>query len=251
MLICVVIPHYDHLDQFRKSLPSLIEHELPLVVVDDNSPKEVFDALARLLDEDAPGSTLIRHSGNLGKGGAVMTGLKAALEAGFTHALQVDADGQHDLEGITQLIAETTRQPKSIICGIPEFDESVSRLRFYARHITLGFVWLETLSTEIRDALCGFRSYPLQQVIELADRSNPGKRMTFDPEILVRAVWAGIPLYYVPVKITYPEDGKSHFRYLRDNLEISWMHTRLISGMLIRLPMLIRQNRYRRSGRAM
>ena len=119
MLICVVIPHYDHLDQFRKSLPSLIEHELPLVVVDDNSPKEVFDALARLLDEDAPGSTLIRHSGNLGKGGAVMTGLKAALEAGFTHALQVDADGQHDLEGITQLIAETTRQPKSIICGMP------------------------------------------------------------------------------------------------------------------------------------
>jgi hypothetical protein len=131
------------------------------------------------------------------------------------------------------------------------FDESVSKLRFYARYITLFFVWLETLSTEIRDALCGFRSYPLRQIVSLVEVSKPGKRMTFDPEILVRAVWAGMPLCYVPINIAYPEDGKSHFRYFRDNLEISLMHTRLIFGMLVRLPMLIRRNRSRSTGQAM
>lgn len=241
MLICMVIPHFDHIDQFQKVLPELVEQGFPLVVVDDASPEHVFKALALLLENHAPESILLRHPENIGKGGAVMTGLNAALEAGFTHALQIDADGQHDVQGITQLASVASRHPNSIICGQPVFDESISKFRFFARYITLYLVWLETLSTEIRDALCGFRSYPLKQTVTLVQSSKLGKRMAFDPEVLVRAVWADIPLRYVPVNIAYPDDGKSHFRYFRDNLEISWMHTRLIFGMLIRLPALIRR----------
>ncbi len=251
MLICVLIPHFDHLDQFRQVLPGLIEQGFPLVVVDDASPQPAFDALAQLLEEHAPDSLLLRHAQNRGKGVAVMTGFNAALEAGFTHALQIDADGQHDVQGIPQMAALATRHPNSIICAQPQFDKSISKLRFYARYITLFFTWLETLSTEICDAMCGFRVYPLTQIVALVEESKPGKRMTFDPEILVRAVWADIPLRYVSVKIVYPDDGKSHFRYFRDNLEISWMHTRLIFGMLIRLPLLIRRNRSRKTRRAM
>jgi len=239
MLICVLIPHFDHFDQFRKLLPGLALLEFPLVVVDDASPQQVFERLSLLIEDIAPGSILVRHTENLGKGGAVITGLNTALDAGFTHAIQVDADGQHDLGGVAELVKEATRHPNAIICGKPQFDESVSKLRFYSRYITLYLVWLETLSTEIRDALCGFRLYPLQQMTELIQRSKPGERMAFDPEILVRAVWARIPLYFVPVKTIYPEDGKSHFRYVRDNLEIAWMHTWLIVGMLIRLPLLL------------
>ncbi len=250
MLICVVIPHFDHLEQFKKMLPELVAQGFPLVVVDDASPSQSFDGLTRFLDDHAPGSTLIRHTGNLGKGGAVMTGLRAALDAGFTHALQVDADGQHNLGDIPVLCAAASRHQDSIICGQPVFDENISMLRFYARFITLSLSWLESLSTEIRDALCGFRLYPLRQVVALLDGSKPGKRMAFDPEILVRALWADVPLYFVPVNVSYPEDGKSHFHYVRDNIEISWMHTRLIFGMLLRLPELIRRNRSRRIRRA-
>ena len=249
VLVCLVIPHFDHLEQFRNFLPELLGSSLPLVVVDDASPQQSFDALARLLEEQAPGSSLCRHTRNLGKGGAVMTGLKMAQEAGFTHAIQIDADGQHDLTGIVQLVEEATRYPHAIICGQPVFNETVSRLRFYSRYITLYLVWLETLSTEVRDAMCGFRLYPLQPTMTLVSAGIGGNRMAFDPEILVRAAWTGIPLRYVPVKVEYPKDGKSHFRYLRDNLEISWMHTRLIFGMLMRLPLLIRRNRSRRGVR--
>lgn len=250
MLTCVLIPHFDHFDQFRKLLPGLTQLGFPLIIVDDASPIQIFEKLRLLVDEKAPGAVLVRHPENLGKGAAVITGFSTALEAGFTHAIQVDADGQHDLSGITQLVKETKRHPCSVICGQPVFDESVSKLRFYSRYITLYLVWLQTLSTEIRDALCGFRSYPLEQITELLERCNPGKRMAFDPEILVRAVWAGIPLYFVPVKVTYPEDGRSHFRYFHDNLKIAWMHTRLIFGMLIRLPMILGRKLSRKLGRA-
>lgn len=247
MLTCVVIPHYDHLDQFRQMLPELVEQGFPLVVVDDASLSQSFHELTQLLDEYAPGSTLIRHSENLGKGAAVMTGLRFALDAGYTHALQIDADGQHNIEGVALLAAAATRHQDSINCALPVFDESIPRLRFYARYITLFFCRLETLSTEILDAMCGFRVYPVQRIVALAERSKPAERMAFDPEILVRAVWAGIPLRFSPVQVTYPPDGKSHFRFIRDNLEISWMHTRLLLGMIIRLPGLLRRGRSRRN----
>jgi glycosyltransferase involved in cell wall biosynthesis len=246
VLTCLVIPHFDHLDQFRKVLPELVKQGFPLVVVDDASPQPSFDALALLLEEYTDDSILIRHPQNQGKGGAVITGLKAAKQAGFSHALQIDADGQHDIKAIRKLVAEAAHYPENMICGQPVFDDTVSRLRFYSRYLTLVLVWLETLSTEIRDALCGFRLYPLEQTMMLLKNDIAGKRMAFDPEILVRAVWAGIPLTYIPVDVAYPEDGKSHFRYFRDNLEISWMHTRLIFGMLTRAPMLIRRNLSRR-----
>ena len=158
------------------------------------------------------------------------------------------ADGQHDVEDIPRFIETGRASPNSLVCGQPVFDDSISSLRYYGRYLTISLNWLETLSKEIKDGLCGFRLYPLDAVVSVIERSRPGTRMAFDPELLVRASWAGIPIRYTPVKVRYPEDGASHFHYLRDNAIISWMHTRLIVGMLLRLPMLLwRKVRSRRS----
>jgi len=239
---CIAVPHYDHLEQFRRFLPGLAAVGLPLVVVDDASPAATVEALKELLDAIDVDVLLVKHQRNRGKGGAVMTGLRTARDAGYSHALQVDADGQHDCGDIDTFLAAAMERPDSVICGEPVFDRSISKLRYYARYITLSFNYLETLSRDIRDALCGFRLYPLTPIVAIIDAHRLGERMTFDPEILVRAVWAGIELHYVPVKVAYPEDGVSHFQYLRDNLQISWMHTRLLVGMVIRLPQLLTRN---------
>jgi glycosyltransferase involved in cell wall biosynthesis len=241
MNICLVIPHYDHLDQFSRVLPELVGLNMPMIIVDDASPAPVSDHLEQLLQNSAARATLVKHEHNLGKGGAVMTGLQQASLAGYSHALQVDADGQHDLKSIPKLLRVAHEHPQNIICGRPVFDNSISGLRYYGRFLTLYLVWLETLSKEIEDALCGFRIYPLESVVSLIVSGKPGERMAFDPEILVRAVWSGIGLSYIPVNIVYPDDGKSHFHYIRDNAEITWMHTRLIAGMLLRLPKLVRR----------
>ena len=249
MKICIIVPHFDHLEQFRDFLPSLESLGLPLLLVDDASPETAAEELADLLKLSSPDAQLIRHTRNRGKGAAVMTGIGAALESGFSHALQIDADGQHDVSDVADFLAAAAAQPNSIICGQPVFDESVSRLRYYARHITLFFTHLETLSFEIQDAMCGFRLYPLRAAQEIVGQSQLGERMAFDSEILVRAVWARIPLQFIPIRVSYPDGGKSHFRYWRDNLEISWMHTRLIFGMLLRSPRLIGRNISRRRAR--
>ena len=239
MTLCLLVPHYDHVTQFRRLLPSLLETKLPLVIVDDASPADAFAELQQLLGDSGEQVTLVRHDKNQGKGGAVTTGLMTARDAGFSHALQIDADGQHDVTSIDALRALAEQHPDAIICGEPVFDESISKLRYYGRYLTHALVWLETLSTEIRDAMCGFRVYPTGAVVELIGKQAPGARMAFDPELLVRASWAGIPVRYTPVTVRYPEDGASHFHYVRDNAIISWMHTRLIAGMLLRLPLLL------------
>lgn len=247
MKACVVVPHYDHVDQFRLMLPGLVTHGLPIVVVDDASRADELARLKALLDEQAPGATLVERERNAGKGGAVMTGLKAALAAGYSHALQIDADGQHDVGDIPRFLEAGMAAPESLICGQPVFDDSISSLRYYGRYLTISLNWLETLSKEIRDGMCGFRLYPLADVVSIIDRSSPGSRMAFDPEILVRSVWSGIRLVYIPVEVRYPESGRSHFHYVRDNVEITWMHTRLIAGMLLRAPMLL-MRRFRGAG---
>jgi glycosyltransferase involved in cell wall biosynthesis len=220
---------------------------LPLIVVDDASSTPALDSLTELLTVGMPGATVVRHAQNLGKGGAVMTGLRLAKSSGYSHALQIDADGQHDVSTVALFIDAANEQPESLICGRPVFDDKISTLRFYARYITLSFSRLETLSLDIQDALCGFRLYPLSAIVSIIDRSRLGRRMAFDPEILVRAVWKKIRLVYIPIRVNYPADGKSHFHYIRDNLEISWMHARLLFGMLLRLPKLVR-HRFEPSG---
>ena len=246
---CAIIPHFDHVEQFAGMLEDLVSEGLPLIVVDDASPERAFRRLEELLDRAAPGTLLLRHTENQGKGGAVMSGLKAAYDAGYSHALQIDADGQHSSADIPRFLSLASRYPEAIICGKPVFDDSVSKLRYYARYITLFLSWLETLSTVIEDPMCGFRLYPLSQVVPVVECGKPGKRMAFDPEVLVRCAWDNIELYFIPVDVTYPEDGSSHFRYIRDNLEISWMHTVLIVGMLIRLPRLLARGRPGQKGR--
>lgn len=239
MNCCFIVPHYDHAGQFGRMLPGLLAQGIPVIVVDDHSPAPALAILEQQVRDVRLDITVIRHTKNCGKGAAVQSGLKAALQAGYTHAVQVDADGQHNLGDVERLLAEAEAYPAAIICGEPQFDRSAPSLRYYARYITLALSWVESLSTQIRDAMCGFRVYPLTLIVPLCEKAHMGNRMDFDPEILVRAAWRGIELRFVPVNVVYPEDGRSHFRYLRDNILISWMHARLIVGLLLRLPVLL------------
>jgi len=237
--LAVVIPVYDHETAVVGVLESLEPSGLPCCLVDDGSSEVCRLALEELARRHQRWVTLIRLPQNLGKGGAVMAGCRALWQRGFTHALQVDADGQHDLADLPRFRALAAQHPQAVICGSPRFDESIPKGRKYGRLLTSVWVWINTLSLQIEDAMCGFRIYPLPPLIRLFDSAKLGLRMDFDPEVLVRLSWLGLPIVNVPTKVSYPTDGRSHFKLLRDNWLISLMHARLFFGMLIRLPLLL------------
>ena len=245
--VTAVIPVYNHELAVPAVAAALRAHGLPVVLVDDGSNEACRLALERLAREKD--TRLVRLPVNGGKGAAVIAGLREALALGFTHVLQVDADGQHDLADVPRFLAASRREPGAVICGRPVFDASIPRVRFLSRYITHALVWLQTLSfSAVRDSMCGFRLYPVRAVLEVVDRDGVGRRMDFDVELLVKLVWRGQVLRWLDTRVSYPADGVSHFRMLFDNLRLAGMHVRLVFGMLWRAPMLL-WRRMQRSAR--
>ena len=233
-----VIPVYNH----GRAISAVVEHVLaaglPCILVNDGSEAETTAHLNRLANAHREHITLLTNVRNVGKGGSVLRGLGKADELGFSHALQIDADGQHDASRIPEFLSIARANPAAVIAGMPVFDASIPRGRLYPRYLTHVLVWIETLSFEIRDSMCGFRVYPIAPVLAIARRVALGLRMDFDIEILVRLHWEGLPLVSVPTPVRYPADGVSHFRLWRDNVLITRLHVMLLFGMLSRLPQL-------------
>jgi glycosyltransferase involved in cell wall biosynthesis len=231
-----LVPVYNHAATVGSVVQALHDLALPVILIDDGSDAEcasVLDSLAA-----APATSLLRLPVNGGKGGAVMAGLREAYARGHSHALQVDADGQHETDALPVFLAAMSDAPQAVIVGFPHYDASVPMSRLLGRYATHVWVWINTLSRRILDSMCGLRIYPLAATLPVLDAMPSQSRMEFDTEVLVRLDWAGVPICNLPVAVHYPPDGTSHFRLWRDNVRISWMHTRLFFGMLRRLPRL-------------
>ena len=238
MNFCFVIPCYNHDLVIKDTISALSDYSLPIIVVDDGSQDSTRDILQQIAKEFSH-VQLIHREENGGKGAAMQTGLAAALANNMTHALQIDADGQHDLNDLDNFIAQAKKYPKALISGRPVYDDSISKGRYYGRYITHFWVALETLSFKVIDSMCGYRVYPLGAYQQLIANSRLGMRMDFDIEVMVRLVWQGVEVRFVNTKVHYPEFGLSHFHAFKDNVLITKMHTRLFFGMLWRLPKLL------------
>lgn len=233
---CVIVPVYNHpktLDWLAKQLAAL---PFKTIFVNDGSDRNCSEKLEELA-RDQPQVELIVRDTNGGKGAAVKTGIRYAAAHGFTHAVQLDADGQHQPSEINKFVSAAEENPHAVICGEPLF-ENIPRLRFYGRYITHLLVWVHTWSLDIRDSMCGFRLYPTDTTLKILNEHRIGDRMDFDTEILVRLHWSRVEILQIETPVAYPRDGVSHFRVFRDNLLISKMHIRLFLGMLCRIPFL-------------
>ena len=229
---CIVIPTYDNPLTIAQVVHGAAHYVRDVIVVDDGSAEPgrgVINGLA------ASGAARVhRCERNLGKGAAVVTGFALARELGCTHAFQIDGDAQHDLGCIPKFLAASAAAPTALVAGYPVFDESVPNLRKSGRQIARFWVDVETGGAIITDPMTGFRVYPLDAAIACGPY---GSGMEFDIEIAVRLVWAGVPVVNLPVGVRYlsrEDGGVSHFRMVRDNVRITWLHTRLTTAALWR-----------------
>ena len=235
---CLLIPIYDHGDTIRGVVESLAYLDLPLLIVDDGSGVHTRREL-ELLAEEHDWVDVHRRPYNGGRGAALRTGYRLAFGRGFSHAVQLDADAQHDARDVPRLLEAAQKDPRALVLGRPVFDESAPALRMFGRKFSQGLVWLETLSFAIEDPLCGFRCFPLAATVDLLEDDELGDRMDFDPEIAVRLYWRGVPIVSVPTRVRYHEGGLSHFAPVYDTWLIAQAHGRLVAGMLTRAPSLL------------
>ncbi|WP_245612993.1 glycosyltransferase family 2 protein [Skermanella stibiiresistens] len=236
----VLIPSYNTGPKLFETVRAARRHWTPVWVVIDGSTDGTGEELARLAERD-PGLRVLTLPVNSGKGAAVLHGLKEAERHGFTHALTMDSDGQHPADMIARFQAISEANPDALILGTPVFDAEAPRLRVGGRKISNWWANLETLWTGIGDSLFGFRVYPIAHLRAVMEGNRWMRRFDFDPEAAVRLCWRGLRPINVPAPVRYfrPEEGGvSHFNYYRDNALLTWMHTRLMLGFVVRLPML-------------
>lgn len=236
---CAVLPVYNHEYTVRYVVKALLRHRLPCIVVDDGSCHSCAQTLDEIAADWPTAVTLLRHASNQGKGAAIMTGITYADRHQYTHALQIDADHQHCLDDIAVFLEHARQHPDSLILGCPIYDKNSPSHRRYGRQFTNLWVWINSLSFQIKDAMCGFRIYPVRPTASVCQHYAIHPRMSFDIEIAVRLLWEGVDIINVPTAVTYPENGISHFRMWEDNLDISKTHAQLFFGMLWRSPRLL------------
>jgi len=213
----------------------------PVWVVVDGSTDGSGEALLDLARRD-PQLSVIVLPANQGKGAAVLHGLRAATAAGYSHALVMDADGQHPAAKIPELMASAQANPDALILGRPIFDRTAPIERVLWRKMSNFWVHLETLCGGVGDSLFGFRVYPIAPLLAIMEHERWMRRFDFDAEAAVRLVWHGVRTINISVPVRYlsaEEGGVSHFRYVRDNLLLTWMHVRLVLEFLLRAPLLL------------
>lgn len=239
----VLIPSYNPGEKVYETVRAARRQWHPVWVVVDGSTDGTAEGLQALEAHD-PGLRVIVLPGNCGKGAAVLHGVELAAREGYTHALTIDSDGQHPAELIPRFMSAAQERPEAMVLGVPVFDASAPRLRVRGRRISNWWANLETLWAGIGDSLYGFRVYPIAPLVRVMRGQRWMRRFDFDPEAVVRLAWLGVPSVNLPAPVKYfraEEGGVSHFNYTRDNLLLTWMHTRLFLGFVLRLPVLLRR----------
>jgi glycosyltransferase involved in cell wall biosynthesis len=237
----VLIPSYNPGELVYDTVREARKYWAPVWVVVDGSTDGTAEGLQQMAQAD-PGLHVLVLDHNQGKGAAVLHGLRAAVQAGYTHVLTMDSDGQHPAAKIPEFMAASLGDVNALVLGRPVFDDSAPMVRVLGRRISNWWANLETLWQGIGDSLYGFRVYPAQMLIAVMESSRWMRRFDFDPEVAVRMCWRGARPVNIaaPVKyLTAGEGGVSHFKYLRDNVLLIGMHVRLFTGFVLRLPRLV------------
>lgn len=237
----VLIPSYNPGVKVFETVREARAQWSPVWVVVDGSTDGSAERLQDMALRD-DGLFVLVLPDNVGKGAAVLEGIELAAQKGFTHVLTMDSDGQHPANLIPGFMAASQAQPDAMVLGVPVFAADAPRLRVNGRKLSNGWADLETLWAGIGDSLFGFRVYPIAPLREVMKGQRWMRRFDFDPEAAVRMCWRGVRPINLPATVKYfraDEGGVSHFNYLRDNLLLSWMHSRLFAGFLLRLPMLV------------
>ena len=237
----VVIPSYDSGALVYDTVRAARAVWSPVWVVVDGSSDGTGEGLRALAATDAAIRVDVLET-NRGKGAAVLHALEAALAAGFTHALTMDADGQHPAELIEAFMQASMARPDAMVLGRPVFDASAPLLRVRGRRISNGWTRIETLGAAIDDSLFGFRVYPIAPLVAVMRGQVWMRRFDFDTEAVVRLAWRGVTPINIAAPVKYlraDQGGVSHFRYGRDNALLTWMHLRLLLGFALRLPVLL------------
>lgn len=218
--LCVIIPTYNNATTIVRMIQDVSRYCRNIIVVSDGCTDETDDLIAK----SGCQVELVTYKQNRGKGHAIVCGLRKAMEMGFTHAITMDADGQHFAEDIPLLVAGMKANDDAIIIGSRNLEEeNMPRRSTFANKFSNFWFRLQT-GTDLPDTQTGFRLYPLTNLCNLSLITS---RYEGELALLVLSAWRGTEIVPISVRVYYPkkEERVSHFRPVYDFVRISILNT--------------------------
>lgn len=220
---CVVlIPTYNNEKTLKKVIDSVRQYSPNIMVVNDGSTDSTSHILAQEKDLH-----IISYTENRGKGYALKTGLREAINLGYKYAITIDSDGQHYAEDIHVFVNEIKENPNALLVGARNLNaENMPSKNTFANKFSNFWYKVET-GIKLSDTQSGYRLYPLDFIKKTRFIT---RGYEFEVEVIVRAAWSGLVVKNVPINVFYPkaEERVSHFKPLRDFTRISILNTYLV-----------------------
>ncbi|MEO6026111.1 MAG: glycosyltransferase family 2 protein [Candidatus Binatia bacterium] len=219
----MLVPAYDCGQTLGAVLADASAFDMPIMVVDDGSRDDTA-TIAR-----ANGADVLAHGTNLGKGAALVTGMRALHARGFTHALTMDGDGQHLAREIPKLLATATADPTAIVIGVRHRgDQEVAGINLFGNRFA-NLCVQSAAGVPLPDTQSGFRVYPLATMLRLPQQ---GEHFEYESTSIIYAARARVPIRSISVDVYYPPvtERRSHYRKVVDTLRI----IRVVAPLLLR-----------------
>jgi uncharacterized protein (DUF2062 family) len=227
---CVVVPTYNNRNTVLEVVRKVREVVQTVIVVDDGCT----DGTAELLASEPV--VIVRHKRNRGKGAALRTGFKKALELGYHHAVTLDSDGQHYPHEIPRMVEASRANPDAIIIGQRDMTgANVPGASSFGRMFSNYWLKIAT-GVDVGDSQSGFRVYPVRHVTRLRCWT---RKFTYECEVIIRAAWGGCGIVPVPVQVYYPpkDERVTHFHPFWDNVRFTCLYLYMnFSHLLVPLP---------------
>jgi glycosyltransferase involved in cell wall biosynthesis len=239
---CIVIPSFNSGALLESTVLGVLPYSKDIFVVIDGSTDYSEGPVLDLAHREE-GLRVLRLNENQGKGAAVLAGLEAAHNVGFTHAILFDADGQHEPSDIPRFVAASEQCPEAMILGVPIFGPDAPLVRVIGRKLGNWCTNLETLWGGIGDSLFGFSLCPIAKSLQVLHGIKGGRRFDFDTQLAVHLYWEGVPPLNLHTRVYYRKaesGGVTHFQYLRDNALLTCVHAGLLMRAVWHLPRLLR-----------
>ncbi|MCH5715887.1 glycosyltransferase family 2 protein [Niabella hibiscisoli] len=222
--VCVIIPTYNNTATIAKVISDTLQFTDHIIVVNDGSTDDT-EKIIREFDH----ITIQSYLPNRGKGMALRTGFKKAIELGYRYAITIDSDGQHFAKDLPLFIGKLNNEGPALIMGARNMDtaDNVPGKSSFGNKFSNFWYKVET-GIELPDTQTGYRLYPLEPISKMKFFT---RKYEFEIEVIVRLAWAGVKVSSVPITVYYPpkEERISHFRPFKDFTRISIVNTVLVT----------------------
>lgn len=220
---CVIIPTYNNQATIAKIITDTLAYTDKVIIVNDGAT----DSTPQIIKQFESTVTVIHQPQNYGKGMALRTAFKKALEQGYHYAITIDSDGQHFPSDFELFLNKIQEQPDSLIIGARNMNsENVPGSSSFGNKFSNFWFWVET-GIKLPDTQSGYRLYPIHKMRKLTYFTS---RFEFEIEVIVKAAWKGIPVIPLPIQVYYAKGDErvTHFRPGKDFTRISFLNTYLV-----------------------